>query len=133
MDASEPPETFLTVAEVAEMLKLNQQTVRNWIDQGSMPAVRVGRRVRIKQSDFDRVIARSYDPGGGRGGQSEGPSADDFWGGTPVGLAEPGEGAPGAGESAGTESGGQVLGAQAPGATSHAEAESTGDEGVPRE
>jgi excisionase family DNA binding protein len=41
------PEQFLTVAEVAEMLKLNQQTVRNWIDQGSLPALRIGRRVRI--------------------------------------------------------------------------------------
>jgi hypothetical protein len=28
---------FLTVAEVAAILKLNQQTVRNWIDQGSLP------------------------------------------------------------------------------------------------
>ena len=25
-------DSFLTVAEVAELLKLNQQTVRNWID-----------------------------------------------------------------------------------------------------
>ena len=40
------------------MLKLNQQTVRNWIDQGSLPALRVGRRVRIKRSDFERVLAR---------------------------------------------------------------------------
>jgi excisionase family DNA binding protein len=39
---------FLTVAEVAAMLKLNQQTVRNWIDQGSLPALRVGRRARIR-------------------------------------------------------------------------------------
>ena len=52
--------SFLTVAEVAEMLKLNQQTVRNWIDQGSLPALRVGRRVRIKRSDFERVLAESY-------------------------------------------------------------------------
>jgi excisionase family DNA binding protein len=37
---------FLTVAEVAELLKLNQHTVRNWIDAGYLPAVRVGRRVR---------------------------------------------------------------------------------------
>jgi Helix-turn-helix domain len=29
---------FLTVAEIAEILKLNQQTVRNWIDQGTLPA-----------------------------------------------------------------------------------------------
>jgi len=32
---------FLTVAEVAAVLKLNQQTIRNWIDQGSLPALRV--------------------------------------------------------------------------------------------
>jgi hypothetical protein len=25
------PESFMTVAEIAEILKLNQQTVRNWI------------------------------------------------------------------------------------------------------
>ena len=51
-------ETFLTVAEVAELLKLNPQTVRNWIDQGSLPAVRVGRRVRIQRSDFEQVLAQ---------------------------------------------------------------------------
>jgi hypothetical protein len=36
-----PPDVddeFLTVAEVAAILKLNQQTIRNWIDQGSLPA-----------------------------------------------------------------------------------------------
>ena len=47
------------------MLKLNQQTVRNWIDQGSLPALRVGRRVRIKRSDFERVLARAYTGGPG--------------------------------------------------------------------
>jgi excisionase family DNA binding protein len=31
---------FLTVAEIAGLLKLNQQTVRNWIDNGSLVAVR---------------------------------------------------------------------------------------------
>ena len=38
------------------MLKLNQQTVRNWIDQGSLPALRVGRRVRIRRSDLERLL-----------------------------------------------------------------------------
>src|SRR5947199_7751917 len=82
-------DAFLTVAEVADMLKLNQQTVRNWIDQGSLPALRMGRRVRIKRSDFQRVLAESYSPAAGSGPQQSGPSAEDFWGGTPVGLAEP--------------------------------------------
>jgi excisionase family DNA binding protein len=90
MNLGEPEESFLTVAEVAEMLKLNQQTVRNWIDQGSLPALRVGRRVRIKRSDFDRVLAQSYTAGGGAGAQEAGPSAEDFWGGEPIGVADPG-------------------------------------------
>jgi excisionase family DNA binding protein len=83
-------ETYLTVAEVAETLKLNQQTVRNWIDQGSLPALRVGRRVRIKRSDFERILEESYSAGAGAPGRDVGPSADDFWGGEPVGRAEPG-------------------------------------------
>ena len=81
-------DSFMTVAEVADVLKLNQQTVRNWIDQGSLPALRVGRRVRIKRSDFQRIVDQSYS-GGSAGGASEGPSAEDFWGGQTVGFAEP--------------------------------------------
>jgi excisionase family DNA binding protein len=88
MKSAEPEDSFLTVAEVAEMLKLNQQTVRNWIDQGSLPALRVGRRVRIKRSDFEQVLARSYTGGAGAG--DVGPSAEDFWGGEPVGVLDPG-------------------------------------------
>jgi excisionase family DNA binding protein len=84
----EPDESFLTVAEVAGMLKLNQQTVRNWIDQGSLPALRVGRRVRIRRSDLDRVLEQSY-TGAPSSREEAGPSADDFWGGETVGLAEP--------------------------------------------
>ena len=72
------------------MLKLNQQTVRNWIDQGSLPAVRVGRRVRILRSDFDRLVEDGYQPGGSPTARDVGPSAEDFWGGEPVGRADPG-------------------------------------------
>ena len=89
MNSAEPEDSFLTVAEVAEMLKLNQQTVRNWIDQGSLPALRVGRRVRIKRSDFERVLEQSYTAGGAATNEA-GPSAEDFWGGEPVGVADPG-------------------------------------------
>src|SRR6201990_1156948 len=102
MNRSEPEEEFLTVAEVAEMLKLNQQTVRNWIDQGSLPALRVGRRVRIKRSDFERILEESYSAGTPAPSRRVSPSADDFWGGEPVGVAEPGpggSGAPGTGDS----------------------------------
>ncbi|MDQ6815795.1 MAG: helix-turn-helix domain-containing protein [Actinomycetota bacterium] len=89
LPSPEPDETFLTVAEVAGMLKLNPQTVRNWIDQGSLPALRVGRRVRIRRSDLERVLAQSYTGATGSAAGHEGPSADDFWGGETVGFAEP--------------------------------------------
>jgi excisionase family DNA binding protein len=58
-----PPDShdeFLTVAEVAQLLRLNQQTVRNWIDQGSLPAIRVGaRRVRIPRTELDAFLMES--------------------------------------------------------------------------
>ena len=90
MSGTDPEDSFLTVADVAEMLKLNQQTVRNWIDQGSLPAVRVGRRVRIKRSDFDRILDEGYTGAGASGGQDAGPTAEDFWGGDAVAVADPG-------------------------------------------
>ena len=94
MSTTDPEESYLTVAEVAETLKLNQQTVRNWIDQGSLPALRVGRRVRIKRSDFERILEQSYN--GARpsptsrpaSARRAAPSADDFWGGEPVGMPD---------------------------------------------
>lgn len=48
---------YLTVSEIAEHLKLNPQTIRNWIDQGQLPAVRIGRRVRVRRVDLDRLLA----------------------------------------------------------------------------
>jgi excisionase family DNA binding protein len=57
---AELPEEFLTVAEIAELLKLNPQTVRNWIDRRELPAVRVGkRRVRVRRVDLDRFLEAS--------------------------------------------------------------------------
>ncbi len=87
MATNDSSETFLTVADVAALLQLNQQTVRNWIDQGKLPAVRVGRRVRIKRSDLDRVVEDGYQ-GGFNAPVIAGPSADDFWGGEQVGAAD---------------------------------------------
>jgi excisionase family DNA binding protein len=89
LDHNEREDSFMTVADVAETLKLNQQTVRNWIDQGLLPAIRVGRRVRIHRSDFEQLLEQgrtaAVPPNGGEPTQS----AADFWGGEPVGAAEP--------------------------------------------
>jgi excisionase family DNA binding protein len=52
------PDELLTVKEVAELLKLNQQTIRNIIDRGELGHVRVGqRRVRVRQSQLDAFLA----------------------------------------------------------------------------
>jgi excisionase family DNA binding protein len=48
---------YLTVKKIADRLRLNQQTVRNWIVAGSLPAVRVGRRVRVRRGDLERILA----------------------------------------------------------------------------
>lgn len=83
---------FLTVAETAAVLKLNQQTVRNWIDAGTLPAIRIGRRVRIRRADFDRLIEQGYRGASTPGRQSE-LTGEDFWDGRhgpPVCLNRPG-------------------------------------------
>jgi excisionase family DNA binding protein len=90
MTSGEHEDSFLTVAEVAELLKLNQQTVRNWIDAGSLPAIRVGRRVRIKRADLDRILENGYRGTPPPAPVADGPNANDFWGGEPVGAAESG-------------------------------------------
>jgi excisionase family DNA binding protein len=51
---------FLTVAEIAATLKMNQQSIRNWIENGYLPAIRVGRRVRVKRSDFNALLDANY-------------------------------------------------------------------------
>ena len=58
MDGRELDDEYLTVKEIADRLKLNQQTLRNWIDDGKLPAVRIGRRVRVRRVDLDRVLAQ---------------------------------------------------------------------------
>jgi excisionase family DNA binding protein len=52
-----PEDPWLTVAEVAEELRLNPATIRLWISKGQLTAVRVGqRRLLIKRSDLDRTL-----------------------------------------------------------------------------
>lgn len=41
--------TFLTVAEVAEMLRVSRMTVYRWVHAGEMPAVRFGRSFRVPE------------------------------------------------------------------------------------
>jgi excisionase family DNA binding protein len=54
------PDELLTVAEIAATLKMNQQAIRNWTEGGYAPAIRIGRRVRVRRSAFDALLEASY-------------------------------------------------------------------------
>jgi excisionase family DNA binding protein len=56
-----PNDDLMTVTEIATALRLNQATIRNWIDAGKLPALRIGqRRVRVERADFDQLLAEGY-------------------------------------------------------------------------
>lgn len=55
---------FLTVAEVAAVMRVSKMTVYRLVHSGELPAVRVGRSFRVKQEDVDAYIRSSfYDAG----------------------------------------------------------------------
>ncbi len=61
-------EMFYTPEELASMLKVTRQAVYNWIRQGHMEAVRIGRTVRIPAQEVERLLregrsARPIDQG----------------------------------------------------------------------
>ena len=69
----------MTVAEIAEQLKLNPQTVRNWIERNLLPAVRVGpRRVRVLQSDLDAFLNLGADRPAEEEAAPQAPSEDEL-------------------------------------------------------
>ncbi len=58
-DRSSRP-AYLTVAEVADMLRVSNMTVYRLINAGSLPAVRVGKSYRLTEADVDAYLAQSY-------------------------------------------------------------------------
>ena len=49
---------FLTIAEVAECLKVDERTVRRWIKSGQLKAHKIGACVRINHRDFADFLDR---------------------------------------------------------------------------
>jgi excisionase family DNA binding protein len=48
---------YLTVAEAATLLKVHKSTIWRWIENGQLPAYRVGQRgVRLKKADLERSL-----------------------------------------------------------------------------
>lgn len=49
----------LTIAEIAEQLRVSNRTVRNWIDSGKLKAFKFGLQYRVNKQDFEDFIKQS--------------------------------------------------------------------------
>ena len=61
---SSPTSTFLTVAEVAALLRVSTMTVYRLIKAGELPAARIGRSYRIREDDVDRYLEARFTEAG---------------------------------------------------------------------
>jgi excisionase family DNA binding protein len=50
---------LLTVGEAAAIFRVTLQTVRNWIEWGKLPALRVGRRFLIRREHIDALLEQA--------------------------------------------------------------------------
>jgi len=55
-----PESKFLTVAEVAAMMRVSKMTVYRLVHNGELPAVRVGRSFRVEEKDVDEYLRKSF-------------------------------------------------------------------------
>ena len=55
---------FLTVAEVADLLRVSTMTVYRLVQAGQLPAIRVGRSYRIREDDVDKYLSAQYTQAG---------------------------------------------------------------------
>ena len=55
---------FLTVAEVADMLRVSSMTVYRLIKGGELRAIRVGKSYRLAEDEVDRYLARGFTQAG---------------------------------------------------------------------
>lgn len=52
-------ETYVTIREAGEYLRISPRTVYRWLKQGTLKCFRVGSTTRIPLSDLDRLIAEN--------------------------------------------------------------------------
>jgi excisionase family DNA binding protein len=62
--AQQARSSFLTVAEVANLMRVSTMTVYRLIKAGDLGAVRVGKSYRIREDDVDRYLASRYTEAG---------------------------------------------------------------------
>lgn len=54
-------DTLLTVPEVAAKLSIHPEVVRRWLREKKLPAIQIGRRWRIRESDVERLIEGEHE------------------------------------------------------------------------
>ncbi len=60
--AREVASEFLTVSEVARLMRVSNMTVYRLIKSGELSAVRIGNRYRVRESDVHRYLDEHYIP-----------------------------------------------------------------------
>lgn len=60
MDNAQQRPRFMTVAEVAEMMRVSTMTVYRLIKGGDLPAVRFGKSYRLDEADVDTYLTSRY-------------------------------------------------------------------------
>ncbi|PFG34148.1 helix-turn-helix domain-containing protein [Sanguibacter antarcticus] len=60
MTPDAPRLQFLTVAEVAEVMRVSKMTVYRLVHSGELPAVQVGKSYRVPQEALQAFLASSY-------------------------------------------------------------------------
>ncbi|PWJ24020.1 excisionase family DNA binding protein [Branchiibius hedensis] len=58
--AQERHDDFMTVAEVAAIMRVSKMTVYRLVHSGELPAVRVGRSFRVPAHAVDEYLRQSY-------------------------------------------------------------------------
>lgn len=61
MTAKRSQDRLLPTEEVAEMLAVSPKTVRRWIAEGELPAVKLHRRWRVRAAELDRLFEGESD------------------------------------------------------------------------
>lgn len=55
---------LLTVQEVAELTRLHEMTIRRYIREGKLEAIRIGRRIRVPRQAVERLMERAQPEAG---------------------------------------------------------------------
>ena len=58
MNTQTPPDDLIAAKEAAKLLAVSIGTLRRWIAQGTLPAFRIGGRVRVSRADAQAMVQR---------------------------------------------------------------------------